>query len=363
VIRSRTRAISPGKIVVGATVFAASMYMVVIPGIDAFLEMFRERSGSYTVEELSPLEVLRVRSAKLAVFAVFAYAGACVGSFLNVVASSAPRGEPIALRSSECPKCSTPIRRIDNLPIVSYLWLRGRCRDCGVVIPLRYFAVEVVGLGIFASLFLFELITGAANVPGFRQYHFVGIIWIILYTKWPVVGIYLFHAALFSCLLTLALMEQDRLRVPRCMTVALPVIFAGLAIAFPTLLTVSPADQTPFTLPAVFPGWLDRGASCVVGGMLGWSVGYFASLSPVALRRRQCSSSLPLAFGLLGIALGWQAMLTIAALWLVAAGLLTRFGGRLLRPRWLTATTLLFVVGMLHHPAWDWLAGRLSFEP
>ncbi len=152
-IRSRTRGISPGKIVVASAVLAASLYMIVIPGIDAFLEMFRERSGSYTVEDLSPLEVLRVRSAKLAVFAVFAYAGACVGSFLNVVASSAPRGEPIALRSSQCPECGVPIRRIDNLPIVSYLWLRGRCRDCGVVIPTRYFAVEVVGFGIFASLF------------------------------------------------------------------------------------------------------------------------------------------------------------------------------------------------------------------
>jgi leader peptidase (prepilin peptidase)/N-methyltransferase len=320
-VRNRTQAVSPVRLVVVAAVVAGSLYMIVIPSVDACLEMFRERPQSFTVEELSPLEVLRIRSAKLAVFAIFAYAGACVGSFLNVVAASAPRGEPIALRSSACPKCGQPIARVDNLPIISYLRLRGRCRDCDAVIPIRYFTVELVGLGIFASLFLYELVTGAANVPGFRHYHYAGILWIILYTKWPVVGIYFFHCSLFSCVLMLALMEQDRLQPPRWMTIVLPALFAG--------------------------------------GAVGLAVAYLAR--SIRLRRRQSSSSLAPAFVLLGISLGWQAVLTIAVFWLVVMKTLKLAGGRWVRPRWLTPTTLLLGIAMLHHPAWKWLAGKLSF--
>jgi Trk-type K+ transport system membrane component len=139
----------------------------------------------------------------------------------------------------------------------------------------------------------------------------------------------------------------------------LPVIFAGFAISFPCLLPVSLVDQTPFPLPAGIAGWPDRALSCLVGGAFGWAVGCVANSFP--LRQRRPSTSLPLTLGLLGIALGWQAVLTIAVLWLATVALLKRFGGRLLRPRWLTATTLLFVIAMLHHPAWKWLAGRLSF--
>lgn len=357
-IRKSPEPISRTKLVVVAAILGVAAYMIVIPGVDAVLETFRERPEGYAVEALSPLEVLRIRSAKLAVFAIFAYAGACVGSFLNVVAASAPRGEPIALRSSACPHCGTPIRRLDNLPIVSYLRLRGRCRDCGASIPLRYLYVEGCGFAIFSSLFLYELITGAANVPGFQHYHYAGILWIILYTKWPVVGIYFFHGMLFSCVLMLSLMEQDRLRPPRWMLIGLPVLFAGLVIVFPTMLTVSLGDQTPLRWPAAFPAWLDRLATCIAGGLVGGAVGSLAK--SLRLRRRQATSSLVPAFVLIGIALGWQAVLTIALFWLLFMKVVTWAGGRRFRPNWLTATTLLFAIAMLHHPAWKWLAHQLS---
>jgi len=358
-MRSRGKAVSLRNVVIAAAVLAASMYMIVIPGVELIWGTFRERPQNYTVEELSPFEVLRVRSAKLTVFAIFAYAGASVGSFLNVVAASAPRGEPIALRSSACPKCGTRIRRIDNLPIISYMRLRGHCRDCDAVIPIRYFVVELLGLAIFASLFLFELVTGAANVPGFQHYHYAGILWIILYTKWPVVGVCLLHCTLFSCVLMLALMEQDRLRAPRWMALALPTVFAGLVIAFPSMLTVSLGDQTPLRFPEIFPDWLDRAVTCTAGGAVGLAVAFLAKST--GLIRYQSSSSLALAFALLGVSLGWQAVLTIALLWLISIRVLKWSGGRFVQSRWLTATTWLFVVAMLHHPAWKWLAGQLSF--
>ncbi|TWT73335.1 A24 family peptidase [Allorhodopirellula solitaria] len=356
---AHTRPISLGQATVIIAVLISATYMIVIPGMGAVLESQRERSTSYTIEELTPLEVLRIRSAKLAVFAIFAYMGACIGSFLNVVAASTPRGESIVLRSSACPKCETPIRRVDNLPLISFLRLRGRCGACGVSIPIRYFTVEVVGLVIFSSLFLYELVTGAANVPGFQHYPFSGILWIILYTKWPVVGIYFFHCALFSSLLTIALMEQDKLRPPRWLALSLLAVSAILVVVSPNLLTVSLLDQTPLRWPASYPDWLDRAASSLVGGSMGWAIGHFAG--SLRLRRRQSTTSLSLAYALVGIALGWQAVLTIAALWWIATWLLKRFGGRRERPSWLTATTILFAVAMLHHPAWRWSSNLLTF--
>ena len=103
-VRHRPRKFPAGKVIAWTVFFAVTTYMVVIPSVDSYLEQFRERPENYVVEDLSSLEVLRVRSAKLTVFVVFAYAGACIGSFLNVVAASAPRGERIALTFVCLPK-------------------------------------------------------------------------------------------------------------------------------------------------------------------------------------------------------------------------------------------------------------------
>ena len=358
-MKRRAKAISLWQILFVIVLLSASIYMIMIPAIDALLEPWRERPSSFKVEQLSAFEILRVRTAKLAVFSYFAYLGACAGSFLNVVAKSAPHGRAIALRSSTCPMCGSLIRRIDNLPIFGYVRLRGQCRNCKAAIPIRYFFVELTGFTIFASLFLYELVTGAANVPGFLHYHHAGILWIILYTKWPVVGIYFYHCLLFSCILMLALMEQDHLRAPRWMGVVLPLIFAITAIVSPTMLTVSLGDQTPFQLPMAFPDWLDRAMTSATGGIAGWMIGHFAK--PLRLRRRQSSSSLGFAFVLIGVSIGWQAVLSVALFWLAAMSILKSAGGPRMRPRWLTATTLLFAMLMLFHPAWKWFATHVSF--
>src|SRR4029450_9674811 len=69
--------------------------------------------------------------------------GATVGSFLNVVIYRLPRNKNLAHPGSDCPRCGHPIRLSDNIPIVSWLWLGGRCRDCRGAISPRYFAVEL----------------------------------------------------------------------------------------------------------------------------------------------------------------------------------------------------------------------------
>ena len=86
--------------------------------------------------------------------AIFAFIlGAVVGSFLNVCIWRIPEGLSIVTPASHCPDCGHPIRFYDNIPLISYLILRGRCRACGGRISLRYPFVE--GLAALMALFLF----------------------------------------------------------------------------------------------------------------------------------------------------------------------------------------------------------------
>ena len=71
--------------------------------------------------------------------------GAVLGSFLNVVIARVPPGESIVRPGSRCPRCRAAIAWYDNVPVVSWLVLRGRCRACGAPIPVRYPAVELLG--------------------------------------------------------------------------------------------------------------------------------------------------------------------------------------------------------------------------
>jgi leader peptidase (prepilin peptidase)/N-methyltransferase len=70
--------------------------------------------------------------------------GLLLGSFLNVVAYRLPRGESLVTPASRCPGCDTPIKPYDNVPVVSWLLLRGRCRTCASPIARRYPLVELV---------------------------------------------------------------------------------------------------------------------------------------------------------------------------------------------------------------------------
>ncbi|MEN0111173.1 MAG: prepilin peptidase [Planctomycetota bacterium] len=79
----------------------------------------------------------------------FAAVGGCVGSFLNVVALRAPRGDDVVFQPSACPVCGQPIRWRHNLPVIGWLVLRGRCYDCHTPIPARYWLWEVA----FAAAF------------------------------------------------------------------------------------------------------------------------------------------------------------------------------------------------------------------
>jgi leader peptidase (prepilin peptidase) / N-methyltransferase len=78
--------------------------------------------------------------------------GALIGSFLNVVIHRLPLGESLVTPGSHCPACDAPVRSFDNVPVLSWLALRGRCRSCGAPISVRYPAVELLTAASFGAV-------------------------------------------------------------------------------------------------------------------------------------------------------------------------------------------------------------------
>jgi leader peptidase (prepilin peptidase)/N-methyltransferase len=89
-----------------------------------------------------------------AVVVLVAALGLAVGSFLNVVVWRVPRGESVVRPGSACPGCGGAIRPRDNVPVLGWLLLRGRCRDCGMSISRRYPLVEAATAGLFVVMLL-----------------------------------------------------------------------------------------------------------------------------------------------------------------------------------------------------------------
>lgn len=80
--------------------------------------------------------------------------GSCIGSFLNVCIYRLPKDKSIIRPASFCPHCNKPIKWFDNIPIVSYCLLKGKCRSCKGKISLRYFLVELITACIFLFLYI-----------------------------------------------------------------------------------------------------------------------------------------------------------------------------------------------------------------
>ncbi|MFH1519905.1 MAG: prepilin peptidase [Candidatus Omnitrophota bacterium] len=130
--------------------------------------------------------------------------GSCLGSFLNVCIHRLPQEKSIITPGSFCPQCKTPVKWHDNIPLISYLLLAGRCRSCQKKIPLRYFLVEFIsgafflalylnlgfGLELLKYIFLFALLVVVSFID--IDYHaipvqlcFLGIVAGLLVSLWP----------------------------------------------------------------------------------------------------------------------------------------------------------------------------------
>ncbi len=111
----------------------------------------------------------------LTLYGVVALFGLAFGSFLNVCIVRIPRGESIVLPRSHCPQCHHPIRWYDNIPLLSYIVLRGRCRDCRARISARYPLVESLTAGVLVADFHTYGLS-----PEFIKYALFGMLLLIL---------------------------------------------------------------------------------------------------------------------------------------------------------------------------------------
>lgn len=240
--------------------------------------------------------------------------GGVIGSFLNVVVYRLPLGMSLVHPGSRCSVCLTPIRWYDNLPVLGWLWLHGRCRACGSRISPRYPLVEALVSTCFVALFFSEFCFGGARDPwsaALAPFHGPRASDLGDAQVWMR---YWMQILLAVTLLGAALIERDRQPVPArlfcpalILSLAIPWIWReARPLPYDFLVGPTSIQNARFAQP------LDL--------MLGAWTALFTALCAWKSIERDAHGSRPACLALLaiGITLGWQLTALIGALWLVA---------------------------------------------
>jgi leader peptidase (prepilin peptidase)/N-methyltransferase len=222
-----------------------------------------------------------------------ALTGLVVGSFLNVVIWRVPRGESIVSPPSHCPGCERPVRPRDNIPVVSWLLLRGRCRDCGEPISRRYPLVEAGTAVVFVLLAL-----RIGLEPELVAFLYLGAIGVALAlididVKRLPNAIVLPSYVVAGVLLTVAAVVDgawdDLLRSVLAMA-ALYGFYFLLALVYPKGMGFG--DVKLAGVLGLYLGWLGW-AEVVTGGFLGFLFGGVGGVLLIAVRRAGRKSMIP----------------------------------------------------------------------
>jgi leader peptidase (prepilin peptidase)/N-methyltransferase len=179
--------------------------------------------------------------------------GAIIGSFLNVVIHRVPREQSIVLPESACPSCRAPIKAYDNIPILSFLILRGRCRKCGAGISARYPAVELLTGLLFAAVTWHDGLSFALA----------------------------FDLAFTASMVALIFIDAEHMILPNAITYP-GILFALITrVAVPYLAGPAHFDDLPqlqSALPANYPVWLVSLIGAAIGALAGggslWLMGF-----------------------------------------------------------------------------------------
>jgi len=106
--------------------------------------------------------------------------GLLIGSHLNVVIHRVPRGESVVSPPSACPACGHHVRPYDNVPVLAWLWLRGKCRDCAAPISVRYPIVEALTGALFALVAWWALSSGGPGLVALPAYLYLSALGVAL---------------------------------------------------------------------------------------------------------------------------------------------------------------------------------------
>ncbi|HBI41599.1 MAG TPA: hypothetical protein DDY78_01920 [Planctomycetales bacterium] len=207
--------------------------------------------------------------------------GAVVGSFINVCIARLPFEKSILWPGSRCGRCLQPIHALDNLPLLGYWLLRGRCRSCGQRFSVSYFSVELFTACAFAGLFYLEIGRNILDLPYLKDRE-REIQWGLMPLQaWAV---FFWHATLLGFLITTSLCDLQHLEVPLSVTVCGTVVgligATFLAWPFPDAAPVPPGPlgppispglyPWPVWLPAQLPSWMPPGS---------WQLGFATGLA------------------------------------------------------------------------------------
>ncbi len=194
--------------------------------------------------------------------------GACVGSFLNVCIYRIPLEKSLLWPGSHCGQCVQPIRWYDNLPLLSYWLLRGRCRGCGTSFSARYFGIELFTALSFVGLFWLEIVLNVHDVAALRPASLDAAAHHLMWldpTRVPVAGwgLLTYHCILVSFLLVTSFCDIDSLEIPFSITVTGALFgLAGGALLWPALPAQAVGNRSALNLellPGVYPWplWVD----------------------------------------------------------------------------------------------------------
>jgi prepilin signal peptidase PulO-like enzyme (type II secretory pathway) len=258
-----------------------------------------------------PLWVMELTAIVLLYIWLFCF-GACAGSFLNVVVYRLPRGLSLAHPGSCCPRCGHAIRLWDNIPILSWLVLRGRCRDCGTRISARYFWIELLAACMFLAVALWER-SSIVGVWGYETRPPLS-----PYEIWPYWSRYATHVALLTTLLGGVLILGDHFSTTPKLFVPAIVLGFVLPLIWPEVRSV------PAWNFGKLPGW----QAGLIDGLAAITLGVLPALLGSLWRlysNREWPTFSPLSWtAAFAVVLGWQrAMLWLAPvllLYLLAAG-------------------------------------------
>jgi leader peptidase (prepilin peptidase)/N-methyltransferase len=178
--------------------------------------------------------------------------GLVVGSFLNVLIARLPYEKSILWPGSHCLHCYQPIRRWDNVPVLGYLRLRGRCRFCGAAFSSRYLWVELGTGCAFLLLFVLEVLVNWYDIPQLRVdlRHGVSAL-----PPWPALASFFYHSVLISALIAAAVIDAEHRIIPPLIPYSGLVVgvIGGMCMPWPWPQPPEVIQRLPENIPWIFP--------------------------------------------------------------------------------------------------------------